>query len=42
MGFESVSVKSDTAQKLRELRDRRDSTLDGVVSDLLDESDTEV
>lgn len=42
MGFESVSVKSETAQRLRELRDRQGSTLDGVVSDLLDESDAEV
>jgi len=38
MGYESVSVKSDTAEKLRDLRDRRDSTLDDVVSSLLDDA----
>jgi len=41
-GYTSLSIKSDTAERLRDLRDRRDSTVDEVVSSLLDEAGEEV
>ena len=39
-GFVSLSVKADTAERLRRLRDERDSTLDEVVSSLLEQAET--
>jgi hypothetical protein len=42
MAHDSLTVRADTAEKVRELRDRRDTTLDEVVTSLLDEAGEEV
>lgn len=41
-GYVGLSLKADTAERLRILRDERETTLDDVVSSLLDKADEEV